>query len=203
MSKTDLELYPNDLKEEMLSYEKILDEAIFNHSSTFVPNSGEFHASLMISKMLENTSRETYMLVRCFDGAVSNKPNYIASLNKCLFEKNIKAHILILGHTETVGVPNLKSEAYNSFLKAKSERDNDIEIFYATNDTLELLKKEFNNLTIVPNFALFDDDKLRFEASPDDYSGWGSFNSKDKNLKFKYIFHEAQLTCNTTPPTIN
>src|SRR5580700_6330208 len=120
------DIYPQvtgaDLQE-LVNYNAFLDRVIDDKSNEILPNSDENHASLLMSKMFDNTSHQFFMVVGSFDGSISNKENYIDSLRACLGKKDMVGKVLVLEppNEDSKGYQMLKSSSQVTIRTANSE----------------------------------------------------------------------------------
>ena len=196
------EVYPKDVQAEMLAYEIVLNRAMESNSSDLIPNSDENHASLMMTKLLENTTSEFSMIVGNFDGRVSSKPNYLEAMRDCLDNKKVKVKILFLE------APKADSVVYKLLIENKATRtdSNDIRFYQAKEETIDYLRAQFDKGKEVPHFSVFDNNKIRYENSPSNFSGWGSFNNEENASMLLNVFataiKKADEINTTSEPTI-
>ncbi len=186
----DLKLaYPelNSLElSEIQSYDRLLTKLLIEESTEIFPNSDEYHASLLMSKLLDNTSKSFCMVVGSFEGSISNKPNYIDSLKKCLDKPDVEGKVLILEE------PNTLSLGYK-ILKASQK----VKMYHANEEArkiIQSLQKTFKKDEI-PHFSFFDQDKFRYEISTTTFSGFGGFKNEDYVKKLSDVFSSAIAVC--------
>lgn len=175
---------PENLIEEIKVYTKILTKAISENSSQLIPNSGEYHAAAMMSKMIESTQHSLNMVVGSFAGHVSGLPPYQIALSQFLEKPNIEVKILFLES------PNEESKAIAKFREQRDFHRKDIIFKKANEETFVTLANSFA-LGALPHFSIFDDDKFRLEINPKSYSAFGSFNDCSRVGKLQNIFASA------------
>jgi hypothetical protein len=151
--------YMEDLK----LYQQLVDTCAKDNSKDILPNAGQMHASIAMSKLFDKTSERVRMVVGKFSGEVSNQPNYINSLTQCI-NRGIKFQVVFLDGR------NEDSDAYKAL---KTAGDN--VTFFDANDTL---RKQLINNGKPYHFSVFDDNKFRFETDTEGFVAWFSFNDK-------------------------
>lgn len=160
-------------------YQDLIDKMAETRSSEILPNAGADHAAIVMAKMFEKARESVNMIVGSFDGAVSNKENYLSKLEECINRK-IQFKIIFLD------TPNKNSKAY-SLLKRKRDEGCNISFSSASADTKGKLSKGGQ----IKHFSVFDDDKYRFEKDTSNYLAWCCFNDKRNAANLLGIFDEA------------
>ncbi len=178
-------LNPLELSE-IESYDRLLTKLLTEDSDEIFPNSDEYHASLLMSKLLDNTNKSFCMVVGSFEGSISNKLNYIESLTKCLDKPEVNGEVLILEE------PNKQSLGYK-ILKASQK----VKIYHANDEARKIIQElqKTSDIDKTPHFSYFDDDKFRYEISTNTYSGFGGFNNKEFVKKLSKSFSKAIKVC--------
>jgi hypothetical protein len=171
----DPQFIPADLQflsdPKIAEYVSMINEKADNNSPELLPNSGEIHASIAMSKLLEKTKEIARIIVGSFSGPVCDRPNYLASLRGCI-SRDVKFRII---HIDDI---NTKSEAYQYLIAAKGN-GKDI-LFHRASDEFKN-KITINN--VIRHFAVFDEDKFRYEVDTKKFVGWFSFNdSKNASI---------------------
>ncbi len=158
--------------EDLELYQQLVDSRAQENSTDILPNAGEKHAAIAMSKLFDKTRESVKMVLGGFIGPVSAQKNYLDSLQKCI-DKGVKFQIISLtGFNKT-------SEAYIILEQAKEKGS-------------KIAFKEgsgyLNKLTPSKHFAVFDDDKFRFETDIDKHVAWFSFNDKANASSLSSIF---------------
>lgn len=182
------EVYPPELHSEMKAYEDVLNSTIESNSNEVIANFDENHGALMMTKLYEKTQHSFAIVAGDLNGKISNKKNYQEALTNCLEEKKVKARILLMD------TPKEDSKAYQIILKNRDLRKNEIEIKFATSETVSYLNSAFENGGKKIHFAIFDENKFRIETSTETYSALGSFNNSERAKLLLKIFDEAFKT---------
>ena len=169
---------------ELKVYVEILNDAIASNSGKVLPNSGENHAAIMMSKFFSVTDKTVNMVVGQFSGKVSNKPTYLNALEKFLQKEDVNVKVLVLEKLNTASL------AYNTLLEYKNQKGKNIRIESATMKAKDHLKQAFGAKEIL-HFAVFDNNKYRLEIVPKKYSALGCFNDSDRASQLLSIFNAA------------
>jgi hypothetical protein len=158
--------------EDLALYQQLVDSRAMEKSTDILPNAGEKHAAIAMSKLFDTTSESVKMVLGGFVGPVSAQPNYIESLKRCI-ENKVKFQVISL-----TGF-NKSAEAYLILDDAKS-RGFDI--------TLQEGSEYLSKVIPSKHFAIFDNDKFRFETDIDKHVAWFSFNDKANASSLSSIF---------------
>ena len=136
---------------ELGDYQEMINNKAAENSTEVLPNAGKDHAAIVMSKLFDKTTKSVKMAVGSFAGPVSNQSNYLASL-KCCVERNIPIQVIFLEE------PNLSSIAYQFLSEMKA---NNYPIAFKKAD--EGFKEKLSKGNSKIHFAVFDDNKYRFE----------------------------------------
>jgi len=168
----------SSMSEELKLYQQLVNEKAKAKSPDILPNAGHQHAAIAMSKLFDNTEHIAKMVLGSFSGKISDQANYIHSLEKCI-DKNVSFEIIFL---ET---PNENSLAYQ-LLKQKKGNGHNIVFKNASADFKSFLTRDGKP----KHFAVFDDDKFRFEKDTEEYLALFSFNDKDNSKYLSTIFDQ-------------
>lgn len=169
--------------EDLKLYQELVDTKAEQDSSDILPNAGDAHAAIVMSKMFEKTLKSVKMVVGSFDGKVSNQANYLEKLEICI-NKKIPFQII---HLEPI---NTASKAYK-LLKTKKKEGYDITIKTASPALRKTLTKDNGEIV---HFAVFDDNKFRFEKDSKNYIALFSFNDKVHAQSLLKVFDSELLS---------
>jgi len=81
--------------EELRVYQSLVDQKAKEKSSEILPNAGNFHAAIVMSKLFDETTQQVNMVVGSLDGKISDKDNYMSSLENCI-ERDIPFKVIFL-----------------------------------------------------------------------------------------------------------
>ena len=157
-----------EVKEEFLErYAEFIRGLAKAKSPQLFTNGGIAYASELMAVLFENTDKEARIFCQGFKPDLITTDPYWGALHE---------------YAEGEPILLLKKEI--------AERKNDtIQIRVASE---EIIHEIYNKLNGGPcNFAIFDDNKFRFENDPDGYKAFGSFNKKDYAKALITIFDEA------------
>lgn len=159
---------------DLRAYQELVNTKANEESHELLPNAGEKHAAIVMSKMFDLTKHEVNMIVGSLDGKVSNQTNYMESLIKCV-ERGIRINMLFLN------TPNKSSQALN-YLKQKKSEGAPITLKLADQKEMKrYAKKEIH-------FSIFDDNKFRYEKDTKNYLAWFCFNNAEIAKSLKSLF---------------
>lgn len=147
-------------------------------------NGGIEYASQLMAVLFENTNEEARIFCQGFKPELITTQPYWDALQEYLKDESKVLKVLV----ET---DEYAQEEPLQLLKAEKNRrgDETIQIKVASEDTIKAI---YDKLSGNPcNFAIFDDNKFRFENEPDGYKAFGSFNRKDYAGVLITIFDEA------------
>jgi hypothetical protein len=148
-------------------YVQLVNTKASQKSKELLPNAGAKHAAIAMSKLFDETNYSVRMVVNSFSKTVCDQPIYFNSLKACV-EKGVKFRII---HIDDL---NDKSETCIYLINAQSQ-NMDISFHRASN--------EFKNKLTVDNtirhFAVFDEDKFRYETDTENYVAFFCFNDPE------------------------
>ena len=164
------------------NYKDYLDGLIRVRSNAIFTNGGKEHASILMSKMFEQTNQEIRMYCEGFKPDLITLPPYIGALEEYL-KSGKKLRVLIEDDFYTNVNP------FNLLREERSKRCDDTIQYRLVNDVSRAIIKNFSEGHC--NFAVFDEDKFRLEISPEEYKAVGSFNSPNRAQVLIDVFEEA------------
>jgi len=188
VAETKAEGISNAMMTDLEIYKAQLVEAAHNSSNEVFTNPDNGHAIKAFSVLFDNTTHKISLLAKDFNGDISNNPEYVDSLKKCLL-RNVEVEIL------TLETPK-NSEGFNEFLKYKASGKK-VTIKKASEESKKILD-DFSSESLlyfgqIFNLQIFDDNKYRIEYNPDEYSALLSFSDKEITAKYYSKFKEAFL----------
>ena len=163
-------------------YKDYLDGLIKARSGIIFTNGGKEHASILMSKMFEQTSHEIRMYCEGFKPDLIATDTYLAAL-KAYLESGRVLSVLIEDNSY------VNAEPFNLLREERNKRgDSTIQYRLINGDSQEIIKNFSKGHC---NFAVFDKDKFRLEISPKEYKAVGSFNSPDNAQALIDVFDKA------------
>lgn len=163
--------------EALIEYQKLVNLKASKDSTDILANAGQDHAAIAMSKLFDKTETIVKMVVGSFDGAISEKSNYLESLESCI-NRGVKFEIIFLEPRNTT------STAYNYLLRSK-KAGRDITFKDASVGFVKQLTAKDGQ---EKHFSVYDDNKFRFEKDTKNYLAWFSFNDPDKASQLITIF---------------
>lgn len=180
-SEVDLEIlrlkrkqYLEQLK--LQKYHDFLERLACDNSSRTFSNGGIEHAAILMSVLFRNTKNEARVYCIGFRPNLITRPPYWESLNRYLDDPN---HILkVLVETDEY-VNELPIELLR---RKKEEREREgkgetIIVKKINEDSQKRISALFGDDHC--NFAIFDNEKYRYEYDPENFKAYGSFNQPD------------------------
>lgn len=147
-------------------------------------NGGIEYASELMAVLFENTNREARIFCQGFKPDLITTQPYWDALNEYLKQEGKTIRVLVETNEYVQNRP------LQLLMAEKAKRNNDsIQVKLASQETIQEI---YGKLSGRPcNFAVFDDDKFRFENEPDGYKAFGSFNRPDYAEVLIAIFDDA------------
>lgn len=171
-------------KEFLERYANYIKELAAKKSPQLFTNGGIEYASQLMAVLFENTEKEARVFCQGFKPELITTDPYWEALQAYLNKEGNKLQVLV----ETADYAN-EQPLMLLKEKMKEREDNSIQVRVASNDTI---KEIYGKLSGDPcNFAIFDDNKFRFENDPSGYKAFGSFNRKDYAGVLIRIFDDA------------
>ncbi len=147
-------------------------------------NGGIEYASELMAVLLKNTNREARIFCQGFKPDLITTQPYWDALNEYLKDENKTIRVLVESDEY------VQNEPLQLLMTEKAKRNNEsVQVKLASHDTIQEI---YGKLSGRPcNFAVFDNDKFRFENEPDGYKAFGSFNRQDYAGVLITIFDDA------------
>ena len=147
-------------------------------------NGGIEYASQLMAVLFQSTKKDARLFCRGFRPDLIRKEPYWGALNAYLQDDSKRLHVLI----ETKDA--LNDEPMNLLRQTKERRGDDTVDFRIIKE--EDRQRMFDGLNGTPcNFAVFDNDKFRFEYDPDGFKAFGSFNHEKNCSVLITLFDNA------------
>ncbi len=172
------------------AYKKYLEELANNQSSALFANAGKEHASILMSLLFNHTVSDVRIFCVGFRPLLIRTMPYWRSLNNYLKDNGKSLKVLV----ETDDF--LNDEPLQLLKKVKKKRADDSIVVKQITKVDQMLineKVEGNHC----NFAIFDNNKFRFEYDPDGFKAYGSFNRPENCRYLIDIFDTAFNNSNT------
>lgn len=181
------ETYVNPDTEEILlkRYVNYIEGLAKKNSSEQFTNGGVEYASQLMAVLFRYTEKEARVFCQGFKPNLIETEPYWGALQNYLNDKKKKLKVLVETDEYKDGEPRILLQ------QKKTERGNDGSI------SIRLINEEdknniYNSFSGKPcNFAVFDDNKYRFEYEPNGYRAFGSFNHKENSEKLISLFDKA------------
>lgn len=173
-------LYTNEQLEKYKEYLRHLAET---RSSTIFTNGGIEHASILMSILLDNTKSVARIFCEGFKPTLVLTDPYKASLEKYLEDVNKSIYVLIERDDW------VNADAFKLLKDAASKRSDKVVFKKIREQDQSRMFEQLNDQHC--NFAIFDNDKFRFEYNPKEYKAFGSFNDISKSALLINIFDTA------------
>lgn len=169
---------PEEYKKFIIEISKSRPKVIFN-------NDTPSNANFIISQIF-NLSKNVKLFVNDMDGTIHGvEPDYIESLENFLQDSNKSIEILFLNK------PKIESNAYQKLIDRNVKCNVEIKLINNTDEASKKLKKEFTNITDVPEktfFAIGDESIFRLQRDPDKKSAFFCFDDVNTTNKLSNIF---------------
>lgn len=152
---------------ELKEYREYLERLAESNSTDMFSNGGIKHASILLSIFFQNTNSAAR--VYCSQGFKSELVWY--GLKDYLNDPKHKLFVLIENQD------CFKDELF-TIIEEKKDKNDAIQVRQISEDGKKLIADRLGKATC--SFAVFDDDKFRFEYDPKNLKSFGSFYQPDK-----------------------
>lgn len=147
-------------------------------------NGGIEYASQLMSVLFENTEKEARIFCKGFRPDLIMQEPYWSSLLK--YVKDPSKSLFVLVESDDA----LHLEPLNLLRRERNKRrDNSIEFRLITQDDRSQIFDELDGSPC--NFAIFDDNKFRYEYDCEGFKAFGSFNREDYSRILISLFDKA------------
>ena len=172
-------------KEQMLRrYVEYIERLAREKSPEIFTNGGIEYASQLMAVLFKNTEKEARIYCEGFKPALITTSPYWEALQDYLNESGKSLKVLVESNQYANDEPiRLLKE------KIKERNDDSIQIKVVSEDNRKRIYDSFDGTPC--NFAVFDDNKFRFEYEPSGYRAFGSFNHPSNAKYLKKLFDEV------------
>lgn len=166
-------------------YRDYLTKLVKENSPLLFSNGGKEYASILMSILLENTSRSICMFCEGFKPDLIIEKDYWEALSKYLAQTEKTLHVLVNSDAYVDAKP------LQTLFAKQAERNNDdtIQIRLITAEGRNDIMAQFNGA--LNNFAVFDDNMYRLEYEPSEYKAFGSFNDPEDAKLLLELFNKV------------
>ncbi len=161
---------------QLQKYQEFLERLAWDNSDLTFSNGGIGHATILMSVLFQNTKKIARVYCIGFRPDLITRSPYWESLNHYLDDPN---HIILV-LVETGAYINddpLRMLKEKKKEKAKMGLGNNIIVKEINKECKQHISDTFGDKHC--NFAIFDDDKYRYEYDPTNFKAYGSFNQPD------------------------
>lgn len=169
-------------KEQMLRrYVEYIERLAREKSPEIFTNGGIEYASQLMAVLFKNTEKEARVYCEGFKPTLITTSPYWEALNEFLNAKEKSLKVLVESDQYVNDEPiRLLKE------KIAERNDDTIQIKIVSGDNRKKIYDSFDGAPC--NFAIFDDNKFRFEYEPSGYRAFGSFNHPSNAKYLKTMF---------------
>lgn len=166
-------------------YVKYIERLAKEKSSEIFTNGGIEYASQLMAVLFRYTENEARIFCQGFKPNLIKTAPYWDALNNYLNDSHKTLKVLV--ETDEY----VTQEPISLLQQKKAERNNDgtISIRLVTEQDKQDIFKKLSGKPC--NFAVFDNNKFRFEYEPDGYRAFGSFNHEENSRKLINLFDSA------------
>ena len=171
-------------EEQMLRrYVEYIERLAREKSPEIFTNGGIEYASQLMAVLFKNTEKEARIYCEGFKPALITTSPYWEALHEYLNERGKSLKVLVESNQYANDEPIM-------FLKEKiAERNDDsVQIKVVSGENRIKIYDSFDGTPC--NFAIFDNNKFRFEYEPSGYRAFGSFNHPSNAKYLKSMFDE-------------
>lgn len=175
-----------ELKRQQLKfYETYLENLASESSSDLFCNGGVEYASILMSVLLKNTKNIVRIYCKGFRPNLITREPYWSALKKYLEESRHQIMVLIQSSDCIEQRPLRYLQKIKEERRAKNHEDNTIMVKRISPQARSEISKIYGQDC---NFAVFDDDKFRYEYDPEGFKAYGSFNQPETCGKLATVF---------------
>lgn len=164
-------------------YVEYIERLAREKSPEIFTNGGIEYASQLMAVLFKNTEKEARIYCEGFKPALITTSPYWEALHEYLNERGKSLKVLVESNQYANDEPIM-------FLKEKiAERNDDsVQIKVVSGENRIKIYDSFDGTPC--NFAIFDNNKFRFEYEPSGYRAFGSFNHPSNAKYLKSMFDE-------------
>lgn len=170
-------------KRELEEYREYLEELAESKSTDMFSNGGKEHASILMSVLLQNTNKVALMYCEGFKPDLIATQPYWDALNEFLKNPEHELHVLVQSERCQDQKPLLMLH------EMINQGSTNILVKKISKTGKAIIEERYGEDPC--NFAVFDDEKFRFEYNPTEYKAFGSFNKPDECRDLKDVFVRA------------
>ena len=172
-------------KRELEEYREYLERLAESNSPDMFSNGGIQHASILMSVLFKKTRKNARMYSNGFKSRLITTQPYWDELN--FYLNNPKNELTVLVECADF----IEEEPLMRLQEAIRQRnyDNTIQVKLISSEGKKMIADRFGKGHC--NFAIFDDDKFRFEYDPENFKAFGSFYQPEKCEILTNLFDEA------------
>lgn len=170
-------------KQELEEYRKYLERLAESRSTDMFSNGGKEHASILMSVLLKDTKRALIYAMGFRPDLITTEP-YWSELE--IYLNNPQNELFVLVET-----PDYMNDGPLVRLHETINRrqDNTVQVRQISPQGREFIEDRFGKDKC--NFAVFDNNKFRFEYDPDNFKAFGSFNQPENCEILSNLFFDA------------
>ena len=150
-------------------------------------NGGIEYASILMSVLLNHTNDIARIYCQGFKSELITTQPYWTELKKYLEKPHHKLFVMVQ-NSDHVNEPPLQLLHKIKQERIKNGQDGTIEMRMITTKGKEMITREYGEDC---NFAVFDNNKFRYEYDPENFRAHGSFNQPETCEKFITLFDNA------------
>lgn len=174
-------------RKQLQNYRDFLVDLAEKSSPEMFSNGGKDYASILMSVLLQNTNKEARIYSKGFRSDLITTDPYWSELQTWLSNPNHK--LMVMVDTDE----HINEKPLQLLLKVKTERDrngypNTILVRRISKNSKDLISKKYGQEC---NFAIFDENKFRYEYEPVSFKAYGSFNQPETCMRLKEVFDLA------------
>ena len=176
----------NSKEKQLRIYQAYLEQLANTQSPDLFSNAGIEHASILMSVLLRNTDKIARVFSNGFKPDLIMTQPYWDSLKD--FLNNPNNTLLVLVETDKYQ-DSAPMQLLKTIIKKRKEMDSisgTVVVKLLSAKGKDLISKRFGNRHC--NFAIYDDNKFRFEYDPENFKAYGSFNQPENCKILKDIF---------------
>ena len=183
--------------QDLQNYKDFLEDLASNQSSNVFSNGGIEYASILMSVLFNNTKKIARVYSHGFKPELITTEPYWSSLKNYIANPYHTLYVLVQTNEYVNAEPLMllkKAQQERKRRIESDEKDNIVNKKYG-DIIVKMISEESKDRIIEKygeecNFAVFDDNKFRYEYDPRQFKAYGSFNQPDNCQKLKDFFDE-------------
>lgn len=165
-------------------YKKALKKNAEAHSPARITNKDKEYAVAFYAELFSNTSSSVRIFCEGAHSCVWKHPDFEKAFSEMVKNRGVSVRILTEEHREDL------SDFPEYLLDILQEYPKSVEMRQIDNVSLKDIRDSFDGDV---NFAVFDNDKFRFEYDKKHYAAYGSFNDPNVVGKLSDIFEKSYI----------